>query len=121
MKLSEAIPVRFSPVTGRRLRWVSERSGIPVAQLIRLATESYLEQVDRSGKITIEVAGGGAIGAGAEPAGAGGGTVEGHARRRKLGKKTEAKRPATVANLKAHLSAVEAAKLAADKVRKPSA
>jgi len=53
MALTTAIPVRFTPETDARLRGVSESTGIPVAQLIRIATDSYLAEIERSGKVTV--------------------------------------------------------------------
>lgn len=53
MNLSAAVPVRLAPQMAARLRDVSKKTGIPVAALIRRATESYLDAVDRDGSINI--------------------------------------------------------------------
>ena len=42
-----AIPVRFNEVTTARLKKVSENTTLSVAQLIRLATEKYLDEIDQ--------------------------------------------------------------------------
>jgi hypothetical protein len=47
--------VRFSEEVAARLKHVSDQSGIPVAQLIRIATEGYLERIQKTGKIEIDV------------------------------------------------------------------
>jgi hypothetical protein len=53
MNLKSAIPVRFGMATLERLKVVSSASGIPVSQLIRMATERYLKDIDKNGSITI--------------------------------------------------------------------
>ena len=55
MALNEAIPVRFSSDLTTRLKAVSDRSGVAVAHLIRMATEDFLTRVEQSGRITIDV------------------------------------------------------------------
>jgi len=55
MALNEAIPVRFSSGITARLKAVSDRSGVAVAHLIRMATEDFLNRVEQSGRITIDV------------------------------------------------------------------
>jgi predicted DNA-binding protein len=55
MALNEAIPVRFSSDITARLKAVSDRSGVAVAHLIRMATEDFLNRVEHSGRITIDV------------------------------------------------------------------
>jgi predicted DNA-binding protein len=55
MALNEAIPVRFSSDITVRLKTVSDRSGVAVAHLIRMATEDFLNRVEQSGRITIDV------------------------------------------------------------------
>jgi predicted DNA-binding protein len=55
MALNEAIPVRFSSDLTVRLKAVSDRSGVAVAHLIRMATEDFLNRVEQSGRITIDV------------------------------------------------------------------
>ena len=55
MALNEAIPVRFSSDLTTRLKAVSDRSGVAVAHLIRMATEDFLNRVEQSGRITIDV------------------------------------------------------------------
>ena len=55
MALNEAIPVRFSSEITARLKAVSDRSGVAVAHLIRMATEDFLNRVEQSGRITIDV------------------------------------------------------------------
>ncbi|MGH7940619.1 MAG: hypothetical protein ACREFR_06060 [Limisphaerales bacterium] len=56
MKLSSSIPVRFGTATVKRLKAVSTASGVPVAQLVRLATERYLRDIEKDKSITIPVA-----------------------------------------------------------------
>lgn len=56
MSLSSAIPVRFEKATIERLKTVSAASGVPVAKLIRLATERYLRDIEKAKTITIPVA-----------------------------------------------------------------
>lgn len=51
--LKTAVPVRFSAETAERLESVKERTNIPVAQLIRIATEALLDEIERTGKIEI--------------------------------------------------------------------
>jgi predicted DNA-binding protein len=48
-----AIPVRFSIEVAARLNAVSKRTGIPISQLIRIATEQYLEKIESSQSVTI--------------------------------------------------------------------
>lgn len=55
MPLTEAIPVRFTEDVAQRLKAVSDDSGIPVAHLVRIATEDYLNKIDKAGKIEIDV------------------------------------------------------------------
>lgn len=57
MNLSSAIPVRFEKVTVERLKAVSAASGVPVAQLVRFATERYLKNIEKKRSIIIAVAG----------------------------------------------------------------
>jgi hypothetical protein len=57
MNLSSAIPVRFEKATVERLKAVSVASGVPVAQLVRLATERYLKNIEKKRSIIITVAG----------------------------------------------------------------
>lgn len=45
--------VRFDPEIQERLKRVSERSGIKIAKLIRLATERYLDECEDSEKIVV--------------------------------------------------------------------
>ncbi len=53
MALDAAVPVRFSADATRRLNAISQRSGMPVAQLIRMATETWLAEAERKGEITV--------------------------------------------------------------------
>jgi predicted DNA-binding protein len=55
MRLNAAIPVRFSEATFARLKAISERSSLTVSQLIRMATEQYLEQVESSRSVKIDL------------------------------------------------------------------
>ena len=51
-----AIPVRFNEVTTARLKKVSENTTLSVAQLIRLATEKYLDEIESSRAVTVKFA-----------------------------------------------------------------
>lgn len=51
MSLSDPIPVRFSEETDARLSRMAERSGLSKAELIRLATDDYLEKISSTGQI----------------------------------------------------------------------
>jgi predicted DNA-binding protein len=55
MNLTSPIPVRFGAATAERLKAVSAASGVPVAQLIRLATEHYLRDVEKRQSITVHL------------------------------------------------------------------
>jgi len=55
MNLTSPIPVRFGAATAERLKAVSAASGVPVAQLIRLATEHYLRDVEKKQSITVHL------------------------------------------------------------------
>ena len=55
VSLNSAIPVRFTQVMTDRLRSVSEKTGVPVAQLVRIATENYLGQIESAKSVTIEL------------------------------------------------------------------
>jgi hypothetical protein len=56
MNLNAPVPVRFTERTAARLKAVAESSGIPVARLVRLATERYLAEVESDQSITIPLA-----------------------------------------------------------------
>ena len=53
VSLNSAIPVRFSADITDRLKAVSENTGIPVSQLVRTATEQYLQQIESSRTVTV--------------------------------------------------------------------
>lgn len=53
VSLNSAIPVRFSHDITDRLKAVSENTGIPVSQLVRTATEQYLQQIESSRTVTV--------------------------------------------------------------------
>ncbi len=53
VSLNSAIPVRFNEDITSRLKAVSENTGIPVSQLVRTATEHYLQQIESSGAVTV--------------------------------------------------------------------
>jgi predicted DNA-binding protein len=53
--LTTSIPVRFTEDVSNRLKAISDRSGVPVAQLVRIATEEYLKSIEQTGQITIDV------------------------------------------------------------------
>ena len=55
MSLKAAIPVRFSESTRDRLQAVSDKSGLSFSDLVRRATESYLEKIEREGSVNIEM------------------------------------------------------------------
>ncbi len=55
MSLNTAIPVRFSDQTQKRLKSVSEKSGLGISKLVRMATEDYLDKIESSGCISILV------------------------------------------------------------------
>ena len=55
MNLNSAIPVRFSRDIADRLKAVSKNTGIPVAQLVRTATENYLDEIESSRAVKIEL------------------------------------------------------------------
>ena len=55
MTLNASIPVRFSPETTERLKVVSLRSGLTLSELVRQATESYLEKIEASGNVSIDL------------------------------------------------------------------
>jgi predicted DNA-binding protein len=55
MNLTSPIPVRFGAATAERLKAVSAASGVPVAQLIRLATEHYLNDVEKRRSIKVHL------------------------------------------------------------------
>jgi len=55
MNLTTAIPVRFNQKTAERLKRVTDQSGIPLAQLVRLATEKYLKEIEASGAVTVRL------------------------------------------------------------------
>jgi hypothetical protein len=38
-----------------RLKSVCEKTGVPVAQLVRIATENYLDEIESSKSVTIEL------------------------------------------------------------------
>jgi len=55
MGLNSSIPVRFSQSSNDRLKSISTNTGIPVSQLIRIATEQWLFETEKSRSISIPV------------------------------------------------------------------
>ena len=55
MALDSAIPVRFDEATSARLKSISDRTGIAVSKLVRMATEEWLDETERAGKIQISL------------------------------------------------------------------
>jgi predicted DNA-binding protein len=55
VSLNTAIPVRFNQDTTDRLKSVSVNTGIPVAQLVRIATENYLKEIEASRSVTVSL------------------------------------------------------------------
>jgi|SRR6185503_16765608 len=53
MGLKSAVPVRFDQQTADRLKAIKEKTGVPVAKLVRLATEQWLDEVEKSRSIRI--------------------------------------------------------------------
>lgn len=56
MSLNSSIPVRFDRAVKDRLQRVSDNTGVPPAQLVRIATEQYLEQIEKSRSVVIPLA-----------------------------------------------------------------
>ena len=55
MSLTAVVPIRFDSETDARLGRVSQRSGLTKADLIRRATEDFLNQIERTGEIKISI------------------------------------------------------------------
>jgi predicted DNA-binding protein len=55
MSLKSSIPVRFTSDVNARLKAVSEKTGIPVSQLVREATEVFLRKIETDGKVVVEL------------------------------------------------------------------
>jgi predicted DNA-binding protein len=55
VSLNSAIPVRFDEGVIKRIKSVSEQTGITVSKLIRVATEKYLDQVELNGEVNFEL------------------------------------------------------------------
>ena len=55
MKLKNSISVRFSEDTKERLEIISGQCGLSVADLVRKATEEYINQIKRQGGITFPI------------------------------------------------------------------
>lgn len=53
VSLEAAIPVRFARDMKARLQSVSDKTGVPLAQLVRIATEQYLDQVEKARSLVI--------------------------------------------------------------------
>lgn len=53
MSLNSVIPVRFNEAIIERMKVVSDKTGIPLSHLIRIATEQYLEKIELSRAVTI--------------------------------------------------------------------
>jgi len=56
MALNSSVPVRFNDVQDARLHAIAERTGLGVSTLIRIATERYLDQIERDGELAIPLA-----------------------------------------------------------------
>ena len=55
MTLDASVPVRFPADVRVRLDAVSKKTDVGLSQLVRLAVERYLDEIDRTGQITIPV------------------------------------------------------------------
>lgn len=55
MSLKAAVSVRFDPAIDQRLRTLSEETGISAADLVRRATQEYLDKIESAGAITIKI------------------------------------------------------------------
>jgi predicted DNA-binding protein len=55
MSLETCIGVRFLPETKGRLRQISQASGLTVGDLIRRATEEWLDEAESTGRISINL------------------------------------------------------------------
>lgn len=55
MSLKNAVSVRFSDATVRRLATVAGKSHLSKADLVRRATEEFIARAESEGNITIEV------------------------------------------------------------------
>jgi predicted DNA-binding protein len=53
VSLNSSIPVRFDQDTTDRLKAISERTGLPLSNLVRMATEQYLDKVEKTGSVNI--------------------------------------------------------------------
>lgn len=53
MNLNSPVPVRFDQPTTDRLKKVSDRSGISVSKLVRIATEKYLTEVESGNTVPV--------------------------------------------------------------------
>jgi hypothetical protein len=53
--LNTAVPVRFTDAQDRRLRAISDRTGISVAALIRNATDEFLDRIEAAGEVAISL------------------------------------------------------------------
>ena len=51
MALSDPIPVRFSQTADAGLGEIASRTGLSKAELIRIATDEFLEKTNRTGEI----------------------------------------------------------------------
>jgi hypothetical protein len=54
MALSKPTPVRFSQAADQRLGEVAETNGMTKAELVRLCVEKFLDEVESTGKISIQ-------------------------------------------------------------------
>ena len=55
MSLANSTSIRLSEETKRRLDAIAERSGLNAADLVRIATQQYLAQIESTGSINISV------------------------------------------------------------------
>lgn len=55
MSLTAVVPIRFDVETDARLGRISRNSGLTKADLIRRATEDFLDKIERTGEIKISI------------------------------------------------------------------
>lgn len=55
MALSNSISVRFRKEDRERLARAAQRSGLSAADLVRFATQNYLLEIEKTGKIQLEL------------------------------------------------------------------
>jgi hypothetical protein len=57
MALRAYVPVRLSQATRARLEAIAAQSGLSVSDLVRRATEEFLDEIEAKGEITISMKG----------------------------------------------------------------